>query len=72
MKIEFYIPKNETIPTDLRLLVDNIYVTYERIVNGFRFIVSTEDEDFANKIEYLGEPFLSKLCRKMKGISWER
>ena len=71
MKIEFYIPKNETIPTDLRLLVDNIYVTYERIVNGFRFIVSTEDEDFANKI--VGE-IIAKIKEEHEepehGVSW--
>lgn len=42
-KIQFYIPKSERIPTDLRLcvqrsaekemLVDDVYVTYKRIYN---------------------------------------
>ena len=46
-EIKFYIPKNETIPTDLRLYVDDVYVEYERVQNGFRFYISLEDEQQA-------------------------
>lgn len=42
--IKFYVPKSETIPTDLRLYVDDVYVKYERVQNGFRFYISLEDE----------------------------
>lgn len=31
-EIRFYIPENETIPTDLRVYVDDVYVDYERIM----------------------------------------
>ena len=49
-EIKFYIPKDETIPTDLRLYVGDVYVHYERIRNGFRFHVSVDDENKAIKI----------------------
>lgn len=34
MNIEFYIPKDERIPTDLRLKADGIDVDYERIIRN--------------------------------------
>lgn len=37
MKIEFYIPKDETIPTRLRLKVDGMDVYYERARDGFAY-----------------------------------
>lgn len=38
MNIEFYIPKDETIPTQLRVKVDgNIDVYYERTFSGWKF-----------------------------------
>ena len=46
-EIKFYIPKGETIPTDLRLYVGDVYVHYERIKSGFRFHISVDDEDKA-------------------------
>ena len=59
-KIQFYIPKDERIPTDLRLcvpksvekdvFVDDVYVTYRRIENGFLFIISLKDEEEAMRI----------------------
>ena len=69
--IRFYIPKDETIPTDLRLYVDNIQVTYRRFAGGFRFCVSTDDEEKAMSIA-------KEIVQKMKyehdepehGISW--
>lgn len=38
MKVEFYIPKGETIPTQLRVRVDDaIDVYYERVFGGWKF-----------------------------------
>jgi len=38
MKIEFFIPENETIPTALRLKVDDTYdVFYERLSDKFAY-----------------------------------
>lgn len=37
MKIEFYIPKDETIPTQLRLKVDGMDVYYEKVHNDFAY-----------------------------------
>ena len=48
-EISFYIPSNETIPTELRVYVGNDYVSYGRIENGFRFRTLIKDEDRAMK-----------------------
>lgn len=69
--IRFYIPKNETIPTDLRLYVGDVYVTYERIDNGFAFRILLDDESRAMEIA-------KKIVSQMKtehdesqhGVSW--
>jgi hypothetical protein len=37
MKIEFYIPTNEKIPTRLRLLVDGMHVYYNRVEDDFAY-----------------------------------
>ena len=59
-KIQFYVPKDERIPTDLRLcvpksvekevFVDDVYVTYRRIENGFLFRISLKDEKEAMRV----------------------
>lgn len=64
--IKFYIPKYETIPTALRLYVGDVYVTYERIHDGFRFSIDTKDETEAMEIA-------KKIMQKMKSehdVSW--
>lgn len=48
--IRFYIPEDETIPTDLRLYVDDVYVVYARIQGGFRFWISLDDEKKAMEV----------------------
>ena len=48
--IRFYIPKCETIPTDLRLYVGDVYVEYHRIDHGFRFEILLDDENEAMRI----------------------
>ena len=52
MKIEFYVPKGETIPTDLRLKVDGNQITYGRVKNGFLFKTLIDDEEKALEIVY--------------------
>ena len=48
MKIEFYIPKHEKIPTSLRLSVDGKQVRYKRVNDifayDFHFFNHTEEE----------------------------
>lgn len=71
MKIEFYISKGETIPTDLRLKVDGNQIEYERVKNGFLFKTLIDDEEEALEI-------VSEIVKQIKrehdepehGISW--
>lgn len=69
--IKFYIPKDETIPTDLRLYVEGVYVTYHRIDNGFRFEILMDDENEAMKIaEKIVERMKFEHEEAQHGISW--
>ena len=69
--IRFYVPKSETIPTDLRLYVGDIYVEYERINNGFRFCVLLDDEEEAMKIaEQIVAQMKQDHDEPQHGISW--
>ena len=69
--IKFYIPKGETIPTDLLLYVGDVYVHYWRVDGGFRFSILLDDEQEAMKVA-------EEIVHKMKmehdeprhGISW--
>lgn len=71
MDIKFYVPSDETIPTDLRLYADGTYVEYFRVNGGFRFYVSEDDEEKAMQIA-------SAIVDQMKhdhdesehGVSW--
>lgn len=69
--IKFYVPKSETIPTDLRLYVDDVYVKYERVQNGFRFYISLEDEQQAMDV---AKEIVEKMKREHdeseQGVSW--
>ena len=70
-EIKFYIPKDESIPTDLRLYVDDIYVTYHRIDNGFRFEILLDDESEAMKIaEKIVSQLKSEHDEPQHGVSW--
>ena len=42
-EIRFYKPVHETIPTELRLYAGDVYVTYEKILAGYRFRILTKD-----------------------------
>lgn len=70
-QISFYIPKDETIPTDLRLYVGDVYVHYERIRNGFRFHILVDDE---NKAIDIAKEISDKMNREhdesQHGVSW--
>ena len=71
-EIKFYIPKDETIPTDLRLYVDNVYVEYERIQNGFRFYILLEDEQQAMDVaKEIVEKMKQEHDESEHGVSWK-
>lgn len=69
--IKFYVPKYETIPTDLRLYVDDVYVTYERIKGGFAFRILLDDEERAMDV---AKEIVQKMIREHDesehGVSW--
>jgi len=70
-EIKFYIPESETIPTELRLIVDGEYVWYERIQGGFRFWIGTLIEEKAMAIAEL----ITSIMRwehdeSQHGVSW--
>ena len=71
MKIEFYIPKDEKIPTDLRLKVDGIDVYYERIKGGFRFYVYVDSDEKALEIvKAITEQMIFDHDESQHGVSW--
>lgn len=70
-EIKFYIPKDETIPTDLRLYVGDVYVHYERIRNGFRFHISVDDEDKAIDVaKEIADKMKREHDESQHGVSW--
>ncbi len=70
-KIKFYVPKSETIPTDLRLYVDDTYVKYKRIPGGFRFFVSTLNDTEALRIaEEIVKKIIHEQSEPQHGIRW--
>ena len=69
--IKFYIPPCETVPTELRLYVGNVYVTYERTTGGFIFNILLDDEDEAMKIaERIVGEIKFEHDEPEHGISW--
>ena len=70
-EIKFYIPNDETIPTDLRLYVDDVYVTYERTNGGFTFHILLDDEEKAMEV---AKEIVQKMIREhdesQHGVSW--
>lgn len=70
-EIKFYVPEDETIPTDLRVYVGNNYVEYERIEGGFRFRTLTEDEELAMEIvKDIVQTMIREHDDSMYGVSW--
>lgn len=81
-KIQFYIPNDEQIPTDLRLcvqksaekevLVDDVYVTYRRIESGFLFRISLKDEKEAMRIaKEIVQVMKEDHDESQHGVSWQ-
>lgn len=69
--IRFYVPKSETIPTNLRLYVGDVYVVYERINDGFRFNILLDDEEKAMEIaEQIVAQMEQEHDEPQYGISW--
>lgn len=69
--IRFYIPNNETIPTDLRLYVDDVYVTYKRIIGGFLFRISLDDEEKAMEVaKAIVQQIIREHDESQHGVSW--
>ena len=70
-EIRFYIPGNHTIPTDLRLKVGDIDVTYERLFGGFQFIVYTTNEDIALAVvKRITDQMRYEHDESQHGVSW--
>ena len=69
--IRFYVPDNLTIPTDLALYVEDTYVKYERIADGFRFHIFEDDEEKAMKIaESIIMTMTFEHDESSHGVSW--
>ena len=69
--IRFYIPQDESIPTDLRLYVGENHVKYERTTNGFLFKTLIDDEDDAMKVvEQIVNKMKSEHDESEHGVSW--
>lgn len=71
MNIEFYIPKDEKIPTDLRLKVDGVDVYYERIKGGFRFQIYVDTDEAALEIaKEITQQMIWDHDESQHGVSW--
>jgi len=72
MNIEFYIPKDEKIPTDLRLKVDGVDVYYERIKGGFRFQIYVGTDEAALEIaKEITQQMIRDHDESQHGVSWQ-
>lgn len=56
--IKFFIPKGQTIPTALELLVDDVRVNYKRVYCGLEFYVWVRDR---NKAVGIVEEIVAKI-----------
>ena len=69
--IRFYIPEDETIPTDLRLYVDDVYVSYRRENNKFVFLILLDDEEKAMEIaNEIVQRMKAEHDESQRGVSW--
>ena len=70
-EIKFYIPEDETIPTDLSLYVDNVYVEYEKIKGGFAFHVFLDNKEKALEIvSEIVQQMIREHDESEHGVSW--
>ena len=69
--IKFYIPKSETIPTELRLYVDDVYVTYERTNYGYEFHILLDDKGEALEVaKKIANKMINEHAEPQYGVSW--
>lgn len=71
--IKFYIPKDLTIPTDLRVKVnDNIDIYYKRIDGGFEFRVYdvNSDEEVMEIVREITDIMKREHDESQHGVSW--
>lgn len=70
--IRFYIPENESIPTALRLKVDDVDVTYRKIDSGgFEFVIDVDSDEKAMDIgNRIIEIMKSEHDESQHGVSW--
>ena len=69
--INFYIPKSETIPTELRLYVGDVYVTYERTNFGYDFHILLDDKGEALEVaKKIANKMINEHEEPQCGVSW--
>lgn len=66
MKIEFYIPKDQTIPTRLRLKVDGMHVYYDKVDGAFAY-----DFTLWGKARDNGNAIVDEIVRRMCNESYD-
>lgn len=72
MKIDFYIPKSEKIPTDLRLYADGHYVRYRRLDDCFGYDFMFCNDETADEAVSLTKGIASVICDQSydHGAQW--
>lgn len=71
MNINFFIPKDNKIPINLALKVDDIHVNYKKINNGFEFDVFIKDKDKAlDIVKTITSQIKSEQDESEHGVSW--
>ena len=69
--IKFYIPESETIPTELRLYVDDVYVTYARTNFGYDFHILLDDKGEALEVaKKIANKMINEHDESQYGVSW--
>jgi len=70
--IRFYIPESETIPTELRLYVGDILVTYEKKNKGFIFYINLENQEKALEVaKTITQQIILEHDESQHGVTWE-
>ena len=68
--IRFYIPKSEKIPTALRLYVDDVYVVYHTITNGYWFEIHETEEKAMDIAKRIIEEIINEKDESEHGVTW--
>ena len=72
MKIEFYIPKDEKVPTQLRMYADGHYVIYNRLEDRFGYDFMFMGDVSADEAVDLAKEIASVMCDQSydHGAQW--